>query len=243
MTGLEKELQYKLIISTRDLYEKYMQKAIAENDYQLVHNILEKIVIPDNALYWMALNEKFDIEILKKMFTKKLHWDLFIEKLPNIFQHAHISELTLNRLREIFKNYYPNLSHYDKIFLEQLLLRNDDYLEIDLQYKSYPASNISKNYKDINWFIDKAVCKAMYTSQHEFLEKLHQVMSRNNVRFKLNFLFNSEHKELIAWLKDNISRGQSGLELGWRHGYDGHRPSTVLEDYEKTLKLLYKYYL
>lgn len=101
MDGLEKELQYMLIINSRDLYEKYIQKAIIQNNYQLVHNILEKIAIPDRAIYWMALRNCSNIDLLKKMFTKKLQSDIFIQQLEYIFQRECILHLTIYRLREL----------------------------------------------------------------------------------------------------------------------------------------------
>ncbi|KAJ8971295.1 hypothetical protein NQ314_000772 [Rhamnusium bicolor] len=81
MDCLEKELQYMLVIKNHDhdIYEKYLEYAISENNYRLVNNILEKIVIPDKALYWMALRRSSNIDLLKLLFTKRRQCDIFIE--------------------------------------------------------------------------------------------------------------------------------------------------------------------
>lgn len=244
MDRLEKELQYQLIISTRDLYEKYINIAISQNNYQLVHNILEKVVIPDNAIYWMALRDTSDIELLKKMFTKKLQCDIFIEQLDDVFHHECITHLTIYRLREVIKRHFPSINQYFRIFLEKLLILNDNYLLVDHYSKSYPANNISINYNNISWSIDKAVCEAIYFTQYEFLEKLYQVITRNNLKFKLEIKYNLEHKQLIKWLEDNISEGRNGLPVGWTEGPDSAKwPSTSLEDYVKTMEIVHRYFL
>lgn len=241
---LEKELQYTLVISTRDIYEKYIQKAICNSNYQLVHNILEKIVIPDKALYWMVLRERSDIDLLKKMFTKKLQCDIFIEQLENIFQRECVSHLTIYRLRELINRHFPVINNYFKVFLENLLIKNDNYLSVDPYSKSYPASNISNNYNDINWSINKAVCEAIYFTQYAFLVNLYQVIARNNINYKLDLKYSEEHKQLIKWLEDNISKGRSGLPVGWSCGPDtGNWPSTTLEDYIKTNDIVHTYFL
>lgn len=244
MDGLGKELQYALVTSTRDIYEKYIQKALNQNNNQLVLNILEKIVIPDKALYWMASRDNSNIELMKKMFTYKRQCDIFIEQLEYIFQRECVLHLTIYRLHELIKRHFPVINHYFRAFLEKLLINNDNYLLIDHYSKSYPASNISKNYRNIDWSIDKAVCEAVYFTQYEFLENLYRVIGRNNIHYKLDIKLNEEHKQLIKWLEDNISKGRSGQPMGWSCGPDsGNWPSTTLEDYVKTLEVVRLYFL
>jgi hypothetical protein len=71
MADLDIQLQYELVKISQKTYEDFLQKAIFDDNFQLIDKILEKIVIPDRVIYWLALRDKCNIGLMKKIFAKK----------------------------------------------------------------------------------------------------------------------------------------------------------------------------
>ncbi|XP_023311720.1 uncharacterized protein LOC111692158 [Anoplophora glabripennis] len=173
MADLDIQLQYELVKISQKTYEDFLQKAIFDDNFQLIDKILEKIVIPDRVIYWLALRDKCNIGLMKKIFAKKLQYDIFIEQLQNIFQKEYMSHISLDILRQIIKSHYPILNSFNRYYLEKLLVNGDPSL-VDRHSQCFSAKNIFLNYKEIDWSIDKAVCEAAYFTQYNFLETLHR---------------------------------------------------------------------
>ncbi|KAJ8939906.1 hypothetical protein NQ318_023247 [Aromia moschata] len=137
---------------------------------------LENIAIPDRAIYWLALYRNDDILLLRKFITKKIQIDIFINQLDEIFHKECFSTLSLYTIKQVVKRHYPLLGSFYRLYLTKLLIGKDDYLQIDHLDKYYPSFNISLNYKNINWSVDKAICEAVYFTQHSFLENIYKTI-------------------------------------------------------------------
>ncbi|KAJ8955195.1 hypothetical protein NQ318_009091 [Aromia moschata] len=158
--------------------------AIRENTHQTIDTILEKIVIPDRAIYWLALYRNDDILLFRKFITKQIQIDIFINQLDEIFNKGCFSTLSLYTIKQVVKRHYPLRGSFYRLYLTKLLIGKDDYLQIDHLNKYYPSINISLNYKNIDWSLDKAICEAVYFTQHYFLENIYRLWQASLSRYQ-----------------------------------------------------------
>ncbi|KAJ8933582.1 hypothetical protein NQ318_015969, partial [Aromia moschata] len=213
MSHLENEMTFEIANKVHETYINFLKKAILENNHQTIDTILEKI----------------------KIYHEKIQIDIFINQLDEIFHKECFSTLSLYTIKQVVKRHYPLLGSFYRLYLTKLLIGKDDYLQIDHLNKYYPSFNITLNYKNIDWSLDKAICEAVYFTQHSFLENIYRVIIRNNVNYKFDLENNEEHKQLMQWLSRNIVKGSGGAPVGWSCGPDsGKWPATTLEDYIKT---------
>ncbi|KAJ8933067.1 hypothetical protein NQ318_015789, partial [Aromia moschata] len=173
MSHLENEMTFEIANKVHETYINFLKKAIRENNHQAIDTIVEKIVIPDRAIYWLALYRNDDILLLRKFITKKIKMDIFINQLDEIFHKECFSTLSLYTIKQVVKRHYPLLGSFYRLYLTKLLIGKDDYLQIDHLNKYYPSFNITLNYKNIDWSLDKAICEAVYFTQHSFLENIY----------------------------------------------------------------------
>jgi hypothetical protein len=238
-TPLMFELEFQLTKNTFSTYETYFKRAILKHDFTLMNQILDKIVVPNNALLWTTQTSSYEIQ--KLILDHKIKFDVFINKLRLIFKKKLCTDISFSALSKLLDDDDVNIYH--KYFVYLLMTNNEKYdFIINDTNKQYPVGNIFNNYKVLYQTIDEAFCSAVYYTNTVWLENIILLIKEYNIPYKFQPHCHETHSDTLIWIKKNIHQGKTGSPMGWRSGPDSARwPSTILQDYEYTLNIITKF--
>lgn len=217
----------------------------------LLYYILSQTVVPDSAFKCLADCVHSSVDIISCLITHRLWWDKKLENIVKLLKQADYKFLSCIEIDKLLEENSVHLSLYEKHCLFTLLTKSkssDPLHQLFDRYRSYncdesfPVQNISMNHVQTEALLDELFLKAAELADHKMLKNIITAAFDNDLQCQFNPEENTEHKRVLSWLEENVSKGCSGdRRLGWSEGPDSAKwPATELRDYVKTLDRLYE---
>lgn len=237
-----------------DVFNKTINTIVKCNllkDLPLLYYILSQTVVPDSAFKCLAESVHSSIDIISCLINHRLLWDKKLENIVKILKQSEYKYLSCIEIDKLLEENRIYLSLYEKHCLFTLLTKNtseDPLQQLFDRYRTYncdesfPIQNISLNHVTTESLLDEVFLKTAEFADHKMLKNIVAAAADNDLQCQFNPEENPEHKTVLSWLEQNVTKGCSGdRRLGWSEGPDSAKwPATELKDYVKTLDRLYE---